>query len=107
MAEADVITLHEETIDQTKPYHLFDPNFPWKSKIIDKYTAVPLLVPIFKKGELIYKLPKLEEIRNHAKLEHDKLWPEVLRLEHPHEYYVDLSQDLWDLKQAMIKKYKK
>ena len=107
MAEADVITLHEETIDQTKPYHLFDPNFPWKSKIIDKYTAVPLLVPIFKKGELVYKLPKLEQIRNHAKIEHDKLWPEVLRLEHPHEYYVDLSQDLWDLKQAMIKKYKK
>ncbi len=107
MAEADVITLHEETIDQTKPYHLFDPNFPWKSKIIDKYTSVPLLVPIFKKGELVYKLPKLEQIRNHAKIEHDKLWPEVLRLEHPHEYYVDLSQDLWDLKQAMIKKYKK
>ena len=107
MAEADVITLHDEVIDPTKPYHLFDPNFPWKSKTIEKFTAVPLLTQVFKKGELVYSIPPLDEVRTYAKQEHDRLWPEVLRLEHPHEYYVDLSQALWDLKQDMIKKYKK
>jgi len=107
MAEADVISLHHEKIDEHKPYHLFDPNFPWKSKMIEHYEAVPLLHPIFVKGKLVYELPSLEVIRTYAKEEHDRLWPEVLRLEHPHEYYVDLSQDLWDLKQDMIKKYKK
>lgn len=107
MAEADVMTLFDEKIDTTKPYHLFDPNFPWKSKDIEKYTVRPLLVPIFEKGQLVYQLPSLLEIRTYAKEQHSKLWPEVLRLEKPHEYYVDLSQDLWDLKQSLIKQYKK
>ncbi len=107
MAEADVITLHDEVIDENKPYHLFDPNFPWKSKTIEHFTAKPLLHPIFKKGKLMYQLPELKEIRNYAKEEHGKLWPEVLRLEKPHEYYVDLSQELWDLQQELIRTHKK
>ena len=107
MAEADVMTLFEEEVDSRKPYHLFDPNFPWKSKVIENYTAIPLLIPIFENGKLVYELPTLKEIRAYAKEEHMKLWPEVLRLEKPHEYYVDLSQKLWDLKQELIKKYKK
>jgi len=106
MAEADVITLFDEEIDQTKPYLLFDPNFPWKKKLIENYKAVPMLVKIFDKGKLIYELPSLKEIRAYAKAEHDKLWPEVLRLEKPHEYYVDLSQKLWDIKQSLIQKYR-
>jgi nicotinate phosphoribosyltransferase len=107
MAEADVITLHDENIDASQPYHLFDPNFPWKSKDIENYTAIPLLIPIFEKGKLVYDLPTLAQIRAYAKAEHEKLWPEVLRLERPHQYYVDLSQKLWDLRQELIKKYKK
>jgi nicotinate phosphoribosyltransferase len=106
-AEADVITLHDETINPVEAYHLFDPNFPWKDKVIENFKVVPLLVPIFVKGKLVYDLPSLKDIRAFAKEEHCKLWDEVLRLEKPHEYYVDLSQKLWDLKQEMIKKYKK
>ncbi|MFA6692402.1 MAG: nicotinate phosphoribosyltransferase [Acholeplasmataceae bacterium] len=107
MAEADVITLFDETIDASKPYRLFDPNFPWKNKEITSYKAVPLLVQIFDQGKLVYDLPSLDSIRSYHKEEHQKLWPEVLRLEKPHTYYVDLSQNLWDLKQSLIKKYKK
>jgi nicotinate phosphoribosyltransferase len=107
MAEADVITLFDEVIKDNEPYHLFDPNFPWKSKVIDEYTAVPLLNPIFIQGKQVYEIPPLLEVRAYAKEQHSKLWPEVLRLENPHEYYVDLSQALWDLKQSMIKHYKK
>jgi nicotinate phosphoribosyltransferase len=106
MAEADVMTLADEVIDPNLPYHLFDPNYPWKSKTIENFKTVPLLIPIFKKGELIYSLPTLTEIRKYAKSEHEKLWPEVLRLEKPHTYYVDLSQELWDLQQSLIKKYR-
>jgi len=106
-AEADVITLHDEKINPDEPYHLFDPNFPWKDKVIENFKVVPLLIPIFIKGKLVYELPRLKEIRAFAKEEHTKLWDEVTRLEKPHEYYVDLSQTLWDLKQDLIKKYKK
>lgn len=107
MAEADVITLFDEVIDPHEPYHLFDPNFPWKSKMIENFTVVPLLKPIFIAGKKVYEEPTLDMIRLHARKEHSHLWPEVLRLENPHDYYVDLSQKLWDLKQDMIKKYKK
>ncbi|AUD62846.1 nicotinate phosphoribosyltransferase [Tenericutes bacterium MO-XQ] len=106
MATADVMTLFDEEIDASKPYHLFDPNFPWKSKEIDNYHVKALLVPVFEKGKLVYNIPSLEEIRAHFQKEFNALWPAVLRLENPHEYYVDLSEKLWALKQDLIKKYK-
>ena len=65
-----------------------------------------MLVPIYEKGKLVYKKPTLEEIRAYHLKQMATLWDEVVRLESPHQYYVDLSQDLWDLKQALIKKYK-
>ena len=30
------------------------------------------------------------------------LWDEVLRFENPHQYYVDLSKPLWDIKNELI-----
>ncbi|MFA5471666.1 MAG: nicotinate phosphoribosyltransferase [Acholeplasmataceae bacterium] len=106
MAVADVMTLFDEQIDETKPYHLFDPNFPWKSKQVENFHVKPLLIPIFEKGKLVYDKPSLDEIRAHHKKEFNALWPEILRLENPHEYYVDLSEVLWKLKQDLIQKYK-
>ena len=106
MAVADVMTLFDEQIDETKPYHLFDPNFPWKSKQVENYHVKPLLIPIFEKGKLVYDKPSLDEIRAHHRKEFNALWPEILRLENPHEYYVDLSEALWKLKQDLIQKYK-
>lgn len=106
MAEADVISLMDESIDSSQPYVLFDPNFPWKKKTINGFKAEPLLVPIFIQGKLVYQEPSLAEIRSYAATQMKTLWPEVIRLEKPHEYYVDLSQKLWDLKQELIKKYR-
>jgi nicotinate phosphoribosyltransferase len=107
MAKADVITLFDETIDSSKPYLLFDPLFPWKQQIIENFQAVPLLIPIFQKGRLIYDLPSLVDIRSYALESFNRLWPEVQRLENPHEYYVDLSKKLWDLKNDLVTKHKK
>lgn len=104
-AEADLITLHEEEIDQSQPLEIFDPEFTWKRRVLTDYTARELLVPIFRKGELVYNMPPLEEIRDHCARELATMWKEVLRFENPHEYYVDLSQKLWDLKYSMIAKY--
>ncbi len=33
------------------------------------------------------------------------MWDEVLRFENPHNYYVDLSQPLWDEKQRLLAEY--
>ena len=106
-AIADVVTLDTEVINENEPYLLFDPNFPWKQKLVSDFKAVSLLEPIFKKGKLVYQKPSLEEIRSYHKEQMSTLWDEVKRFENPHPYYVDLSRKLWQLKQDLIEKYAK
>ena len=101
-AIADVITLFDEVIDDTKEYVIFDPEHTWKKKTVTDFTAKKLLVQIFDKGEYVYKTPRLSEIRNYCMEQVDTLWDEVLRFENPHEYYVDLSESLWQLKNKLL-----
>ena len=104
-AIADVITLHDEVIDNTKPYTIFDPEHTWKRRELTDFTVKPLLKQIFKNGECVYTSPSVSEIQKFCKEQIDTLWEEVLRFENPHQYYVDLSQDLWDIKQELLSKY--
>ena len=104
-AIADVLTLHQEEIDSSKPYVIFDPVHTWKRKTVTNFTARKLLVPIFKGGELVYDLPKLDDIRAYCKDQLDTIWDEVKRFENPHTYYVDLSQKLWDVRNGLLEKY--
>ena len=102
-AEADLICLYDEIVDDTKPLEIFDPEHTWKRKTLDNFTAEELLVPIFKNGEQIYKLPTIHQIRDHCANEIDGMWDEVRRFSNPHNYYVDLSEKLWDIKHDMLK----
>lgn len=106
-AEADLICVFDETVDDTKPLEIFDPVHTWKRKLLTNFTARELLIPIFKDGKQVYTLPSIHEIREHCKREIDFLWDEVLRFENPHDYYVDLSQKLWDIKNEMLHKMRK
>jgi nicotinate phosphoribosyltransferase len=104
-AIADVITINDETIDDSKPYELFDPEFTWKKKKITNFIAKKLMVKIFEKGNCIYASPDLNEIRNYCCEQVDTLWDEVKRFENPHAYYVDLSKPLWDMKERLLQEY--
>ncbi|SDK82280.1 nicotinate phosphoribosyltransferase [Clostridium cochlearium] len=104
-AIADLITLQDEKIDEEKPLVIFNPVFTWKKKKLTNFYVKNLMVKIFDKGELIYENPEISEIRETAKSESDKLWHEVLRFENPHKYYVDLSSELWKLKQNLINEH--
>lgn len=101
-ALADVITLFDEFIDDTKPYEIFDPEHTWKRKKLNNFKAVPLMVKIFNNGRCCYKSPDISEIRKYCKDQVDTLWAEVKRFENPHNYYVDLSPKLWDIKDKLI-----
>jgi len=101
-AEVDLITIDNEVIDFTKPITLFDPNYTYKKKTFENYYVKELLEPIFKDGKLVYNSPSINEIRDYALKEVDSLWPEVKRYTFPHEYYVDLSDKLYELKKEMI-----
>lgn len=105
-AIADVLTLDDEIIDETKPYALFDPDFTWKRKEIENFVTRKLLVPIFKGGKKVYEEPSLKEIRDYCLRQTDTLWDEVKRFENPHKYYVDLSKNLWAERNGLIEKFK-
>ena len=104
-AFADMVTLHNETIDDSGDITIFDPEFTWKKKTVSNFYAKPLMVQIFKKGELIYKLPGIEELRKYCLEQMNTIWEEVKRFENPHKYYVDLSKELWDIKQKLLDEY--
>lgn len=106
-AIADVITLADEVIDDTKPYEIFDPEYTWKRKWVTDFRAHKLQKRIFDKGKCVYKSPDLEEIRSYCREQIETLWDAVLRFDNPHEYYVDLSQPLWDIKHELLQKYAK
>ena len=102
-AIADLITVHDETPDPHQPLELFDPDAVWKRKTIEHFQMEELLVPVFQKGELVYDLPDIETLRQRCARELDRQWDEVKRFENPHNYYVDLSQKLWDIKAQLLK----
>ncbi len=106
-AIADLITCEDEVVDDSEPYELFDRDFTWKRKTVDNFTARELLQPLFVKGKCVYEYPHIEKIKAYCKEQIDTLWDEVLRFENPHNYYVDLSQKLWDMKSDMLKQIKK
>ena len=106
-AEADLICVYDEVIDDTQPLEIFDPHHTWKRKVLENFTATELLVPIFKNGVQVYELPTIEQIREHCREEIEGMWDEVRRFTNPHNYYVDLSEKLWQIKHDMISEYRK
>lgn len=106
-ALADVVTCADEVIDDTKPYEIFDPDHPYKKKLLMNFTARKLRERIFEKGECVYSSPSAGQIKEYCAQQIDTLWDEVKRFEYPHEYYVDLSKKLWDKKNQLLNEYYK
>lgn len=106
-AIADYLCVHDEIVDDSQDLEIFDPEATWKRKNVYNFTAKELQVPIFKNGELVYNCPSLEEIRTYCLDQVDKLWDEVKRFDNPQNYYVDLSQKLWDIKYSLLRKNSK
>lgn len=106
-AIADLLTLEDENISELAEYELFDPDYSWKRKTVTNFVARQLLVPVFEKGKCVYTSPDIADIRAYCAEQVDTLWEEVLRFEYPHNYYVDLSEKLWNEKQKLIKESRK
>ena len=102
-AIADYLCVYDETVDDSRDIEIFDPEATWKRKVVYNYTAKELQVPIFVGGKLVYESPSLEQIRTYCLEQVDTLWDEVKRFDNPQNYYVDLSQKLWDIKYGLLK----
>lgn len=105
--EGDYITFTDTDVNQLDEVYMFHPTYTYINKTVKDFKAVPLLVDIFDKGELVYDLPTLAEIQDYARKEYDKLWDEYKRLLNPQDYPVDLSQEVWQNKMDLIDRIRK
>ena len=102
-AIADYMCIHDETVDDSQDMEIFDPENTWKRRTVYNFTAKELQVPVFQNGVQVYQSPSLDEIRNYCLEQVDTLWDEIKRFDNPQTYYVDLSQNLWDIKYGLLK----
>jgi len=102
MALADLLMLEEEEINEDEPLTIFHPVHTWKKRTITDYYIKELLVPIFKDGQCLYESPSVIDMQKHLQKEKEGLWPAFKRMVNPHVYHVDLSRDLWKLKQKLL-----
>ena len=101
-AICDVITLDGEEIREGEPYHCVDPRKPWKNIVVENFTATRILRPVILQGRLVQPLPSLDQIRAYTlhQLENE-VWEEEQRLYNPHQHYVNMSRDAYDLKMRL------
>ena len=56
---------------------------------------------------MVYNEPTIHEKKAYCQQDFETLYPEVTRIEKPHEYYVDLTDKLRMLKEELIKLHTK
>lgn len=101
----DVLTTHDEIINETKSYWFVDPMKPWMKRLTKDFSAVELQTTIIENGKLVYDLPDIQEIRAHVKQQlENELWIEELRFENPHIHYVNQSEKQYQLKMDLLAK---
>ena len=100
-ALGDVQVLHDEVIPMDK-YTLINPFAEWKTTTITDYNLRELQVPIFLDGKQVYELPNIHQRKAYCTSEFETIYPEIKRSANPHEYYVDLSEKLLELKKQLI-----
>ncbi|GAB6440578.1 nicotinate phosphoribosyltransferase [Bacillus cereus] len=102
-SEGDYIAMADETPQEEEKLKMFHPVHTFVSKFVTNFEAKELHQDIFVDGELVYQLPKIQEIQQYAKENQNLLWDEYKRDMNPEEYPVDLSQKCWDNKMQKIK----
>lgn len=104
---ADLICFDDEVLNENEDLLIFDPIETWKKTKLKAgtYTIRKMLLPIFIKGELVYKSPSVMEMQAYCLSELNTLWEESKRLEYPHKPYVDLSRKLWEEKNRLLEEY--
>lgn len=102
--KADLIALVDEKFDESNPLLLFDPLATWKKTYLkgNTYTLREILMPIFLDGKCVYESPSVMEIREYCQGELNTLWDETRRLINPHNVYVDLSNELYQIKNQLL-----
>jgi len=105
-ATADLLSLDDQDPRRMDPLVLHHPSAHTKFRTLhrDEIAEIePLQVDVLVEGRLVYDLPTIDEIRQRRLADVRRLDPGVRRLMNPHIYHVSLTQELWDLKQELIR----
>lgn len=102
MAQADLICLEDDTFDTSEPLTVFHPEQTWKKTTFENYEIKELMVDIFKGGKLVYDMPSLKEICDREDENIKSFFPEYRRVINTQDYKVDLSENLWKLKNELL-----
>jgi nicotinate phosphoribosyltransferase len=95
--------IYNEGAPPTDARVIVDPNNSTRQKPIPaEASRQDLLVPVFKRGTLVYSEPTLAEIQTYAKTQLGYLHAGTKRLLNPHEYPVGLEPGLFDLRHDLI-----
>jgi len=101
-AEGDYIAMYDEQPESEQRIKMFHPVHTYISKFVTDFEAKNLHQHVIVDGEIVYKLPSLEDICAYTMESLDLLWDEYKRSLNPEEYPVDLSQKCWDNKMRNI-----
>lgn len=102
-AVADYLAVKGEKIPDNEPVRYVDPVNYWKNRSFVDCRFEKLQTQIFQKGELVYDLPDIEEIRSYVKDQlKNEIWEEEQRFENAHTHYLDMSPAMFELKMSLL-----
>lgn len=103
-AIADILAFHDEVLNENEDLTIYHQSNIWKYKTLEAgtYKIMELQHLVFDEGKCVYPKYTLDEIRQYSKEQKELLWDEVFRLEYPHQYYVDLTKSILDVKMEML-----
>ena len=106
--KGDIIGFTNEKYNESEKTIMFDPIDTWKKKTLEPntYTVRELLEPIFINGTCVYKSDSVMNLRDYCTKEKETLSEENKRFLNPHPVHVDLSYDLWNVKNKLINEEK-
>lgn len=97
--------IYNESTGIRKRAIMVDPGDATRRTPVDLgWTHEDLLVPVFRKGEVVYDTPTLHQTRDRCRQDLARFHDGVKRFLNPHEYPVGLEPQLHDLKTDLMKK---
>jgi nicotinate phosphoribosyltransferase len=99
-------TIYEIDHGVSEPCEIVDLETGVKTQIPATTDYSDLLVAVFRKGQLVYQAPQIDEARERARKQLSCAPPEIVRLEHPTNYKIGLEQSLHELRLKLMTRAK-
>lgn len=102
-AIADLIAGRDEVLSDNGVVEYIDPGKPWKRRVFEDCTFVPLQKPVFIDGRFVGETKTVKEIAEYVQRQlSEEIWVEEQRFENPHKHYVDMTPTYYQMKTDLL-----